>query len=112
LFAEILQKKEGEIPILNQPGQTKLACRNKLNSMPTLLRVRGIRFFFYSGEYDEPPHVHFEKGNAVGKCWLEPVEIAYCIGFKTSEKRLILQIIYKSSIQFKQQWNEYFDKKQ
>jgi hypothetical protein len=29
--------------------------------MPTLLTVKGIRFFFYSKENDEPPHIHFEK---------------------------------------------------
>jgi hypothetical protein len=31
--------------------------------MPTLLRVEGFRFFFYSGERQEPPHDHVEKGD-------------------------------------------------
>jgi Domain of unknown function (DUF4160) len=31
--------------------------------MPTLLRIEGFRFFFYSSEGQEPPHVHVEKGD-------------------------------------------------
>jgi hypothetical protein len=27
--------------------------------MPTVLRVSGFRFFFYSMEGDEPPHIRF-----------------------------------------------------
>ena len=30
--------------------------------MPTLLQTEGFRFFFYSNERLEPPHVHVEKG--------------------------------------------------
>ncbi len=40
--------------------------------MPTVLRLQGFRFFFYSNENDEPMHVHVEKAEAVGKIWLEP----------------------------------------
>ena len=28
--------------------------------MPTLLQTEGFRFFFYSNERREPPHVHVE----------------------------------------------------
>jgi Domain of unknown function (DUF4160) len=78
--------------------------------MPTLLTVKGIRFFFYSRENDEPPHVHFEKGKAIGKSWLDPVEVAYWIGFKASEKRVILQTIDDNRIMFNKKWNAYFGK--
>lgn len=30
--------------------------------MPTVLRVGPYRFFFYSGDGDEPRHVHVERG--------------------------------------------------
>lgn len=29
--------------------------------MPTILRLLGFRFFFYSNEGTEPAHVHVEK---------------------------------------------------
>ena len=77
--------------------------------MPTLLTIQRIRFFFYSRENDEPPHVHFEKGKAFGKAWLNPVIVAYWPGLKTSEKRLILQTIIANAVLFNQKWYEYFD---
>jgi hypothetical protein len=40
--------------------------------MPKLLLLKGLRFFFYSNENNEPVHVHIMKGSAEGKIWLEP----------------------------------------
>jgi hypothetical protein len=44
--------------------------------MPTILRSGALRFFFYSPENSEPPHIHVETGDATAKYWLEPVELA------------------------------------
>jgi hypothetical protein len=38
--------------------------------MPTILRVRGWRVFFYSDEGQEPIHIHARKGDAECKLWL------------------------------------------
>ena len=35
--------------------------------MPTVLLVEGYRFFFFSNEGQEPPHVHVRKGGGVAK---------------------------------------------
>ena len=35
--------------------------------MPTLLRLNGYRFYFFSHEPNEPPHVHIDKGDATIK---------------------------------------------
>jgi hypothetical protein len=35
--------------------------------MPTVLRSGGFRFFFYSQESREPPHIHVESGDATAK---------------------------------------------
>jgi hypothetical protein len=53
--------------------------------MPTILRSGALRFFFYSLEDSEPPHVHFESGHATAKYWLEPVELARSRGFRAKE---------------------------
>lgn len=45
--------------------------------MPKVLDVEGFRFFFFSDERQEPPHLHVEKGNGAAKLWLQPVRIAY-----------------------------------
>ncbi len=58
--------------------------------MPTILFVRGFRFFFWSNENNEPIHIHVEKGDAEGKVWLSPrIRIAYLHGFTTKEKKIL-----------------------
>jgi hypothetical protein len=44
--------------------------------MPTVLRIMGYRFFFYSLEGHEPPHIHVERDEKLAKYWLDPVELA------------------------------------
>ena len=58
--------------------------------MPTILRIDGFRFYFYSHEPNEPPHVHVDKGGASAKVWLEPVALARNIGFKPRDLRTVL----------------------
>src|SRR2546425_13224563 len=55
--------------------------------MPTLLRVEGFRFFFFSNEGEEQPHVHVSKGDGVAKLWLVPIELAYASGLTPAELR-------------------------
>jgi hypothetical protein len=44
--------------------------------VPTVLRVDGYRFFFYSNEGHEPPYIHVQKAEKYAKIWLTPVQIA------------------------------------
>ena len=79
--------------------------------MPTLLHLRGLRFFFYSNENIEPAHVLVIKGRASGKFWLEPtVELAYLVGFSKAEEKDINNIVQMHSENFKIKWHEYFEK--
>jgi hypothetical protein len=66
--------------------------------MPTVLRVDGFRFFFYSSDRSEPVHVHVEKGKAVAKVWVEPVPLERSRGFSSHEINTIVV-----------QWNEFFN---
>ena len=79
--------------------------------MPTVLRKDGFRFYFYSNENDEPPHIHVQKGDAEGKIWLLPkTEIAYMNGFTNNEVKQIAVIVFENSEQFKTQWDGHFNK--
>jgi hypothetical protein len=49
--------------------------------MPTVLRWNGYRFYFFSNEGSEPPHIHVDKGGNSVKYWLEPVSMARNFGF-------------------------------
>lgn len=53
--------------------------------MPTILRIQGFRFFFYSNEGNEPPHIHVEKAEASAKFWLESVELVYSYNFSAKD---------------------------
>ncbi|MFZ1729997.1 MAG: DUF4160 domain-containing protein [Bacteroidota bacterium] len=43
------------------------------------------RFFFYSGDSNEPPHVHVEREDKIAKFWLNPVRIQTSGGFSRME---------------------------
>lgn len=78
--------------------------------MPTILRLLGFRFFFYSNEGNEPPHIHIEKGDASGKYWLDPLSKEQTDGFTKAEERDINQILERYQQEFQQKWHEHFNK--
>ncbi|WP_151086061.1 DUF4160 domain-containing protein [Hymenobacter baengnokdamensis] len=53
--------------------------------MPTALRLLGFRFFFYSNECSEPPHIHIERADELARFWLDPVELVSSSGFSAKE---------------------------
>ncbi len=53
--------------------------------MRTVLRRGAYRFFFYSADRHEPPHVHVQDGDKLAKLWLEPVLLAGSTGFSPHE---------------------------
>ncbi|MGO4490345.1 DUF4160 domain-containing protein [Microbacterium sp. 2RAF4] len=57
------------------------------------MRVRGYRFFFYSNEGSEPPHVHVERAEFSAKFWLRPVESAAKTRFDDRELRALRRLI-------------------
>lgn len=76
--------------------------------MPNIFRKLGFRFFFYSHEGDEPPHVHIEKGKGRGKYWIEPVEKSYMFKFKKQEEKQVKKIVHQEQETFKKKWYEFF----
>ena len=59
--------------------------------MPSKL-IDGYRFFFYSNERNEPPHMHVRKGGSETKIWLGTLDFAYNHGFSESELTRIRRI--------------------
>jgi hypothetical protein len=76
--------------------------------MPTLLQSEGFRFFFYSNERQEPPHVHVEKGNGEAKLWLQPVQVAYSHRLTPAELRRARELAFQHQSTFMERWNEHF----
>ena len=79
--------------------------------MPTILRVRGARFFFYSNEGTPPeqPHIHVRQGGREVKLWLRRgLPQAYNNGFGERELRELRQVIEANREQIEAAWNEFF----
>ncbi len=76
--------------------------------MPTVLRLDGYRFYFYSHEPNEPPHVHVDKGGATLKAWLDPVALARASGFRPREISAILAMVVEHRMMLMEAWHEYF----
>ena len=76
--------------------------------MPTILEVLGFRFFFFSGEGAEPPHVHVENGDKVAKYWLNPVNLAMSEGFRSHELTKGRALVIEHRALFLEKWNEHF----
>jgi len=76
--------------------------------VPTLLVVEGFRFWFYSNEGQEPPHVHVSKAGAAAKVWLEPVHFAYSNGFTPTQLRRIRELVFEHQASFVERWHEHF----
>ena len=76
--------------------------------MPTVKIIGPYRFFFYSGDYDEPPHIHVERDNNVAKFWLQPVRLQNSGRFKRKELNRIQKLVEENHTLFLEEWNEYF----
>lgn len=77
--------------------------------MPTVLRKRGYRFYFYSHEPNEPPHVHVDKEGSSLKAWLEPVTLVRNVGFRPHEINGILAMVEADRSRLPEAWHEHFD---
>jgi len=76
--------------------------------MPTVLRSGPYRFYFYSGDRDEPSHVHVAREANEAKFWLDPVRLAWSRGFSGSELRKIEAIVVEHVQQLMEAWNGFF----
>lgn len=76
--------------------------------MPTILLTQGFRFFFFSQEGNEPPHIHVEHGDKVAKYWLNPVELSSSTDFRSHELKKVRMLVIENRHLFLEKWNEYF----
>lgn len=76
--------------------------------MPTLLRENGFRIYITSHDTGEPPHVHVDRQDASAKFWLQPVRLAYTIGFAARELRLVERMVSDNETMLLKGWHDYF----
>ena len=80
--------------------------------MPTVLYIKGWRFFFYSNEGNEPIHIHIQKGEKERKYWLDidnySVEEAYTYNMNKKDIREVKKILLQNLDEIAEPWNQFF----
>lgn len=76
--------------------------------MPTVLRHEGCRFYFYSHEPNEPPHIHVDRDGKSAKFWLSPVALARNVGYNARELGELLRVVANHRSEFMEAWREHF----
>ncbi len=76
--------------------------------MPEIFREGPYRFFFYSNENDEPPHVHVRIEDRFAKFWLDPISLEYSRRMRRFELGEARSIIEKRRIELIKAWNAFF----
>jgi hypothetical protein len=76
--------------------------------MPTVLRVGAYRFFFYSADAGEPPHIHIERDDRVAKFWLDPVRLVTSGRFARPELREMERLVAQNEDFLLEAWRGYF----
>ena len=76
--------------------------------MPTMLMSGPYRFYFYSHEPNEPPHIHVDRDDLSAKFWLDPVGLARNLGFSAREVNTLQSIVQSNQQRLLEAWHGYF----
>ncbi len=79
-----------------------------LAAMPTVLRIGPYRFFFYSADRKEPPHIHVEREARWAKFWLNPVRLHDSRGFHRAEIRRLQVLVRRNESGLLEAWHGFF----
>ena len=94
--------------LASQKTRFQLQKLGIIGVMPTVLRYLGFRFYFYSHEPNEPPHIHVDKDSSSAKFWIGTVILARNRGFNARELNQLERLVSEHQTMFLEAWNEYF----
>lgn len=77
--------------------------------MPTVFRSGPYRFYFYSHEPNEPPHIQVDREDLSAKFWLDPVQLARNFGFRAHELRTLQLTVSQNRKRLVEAWDEFFE---
>ncbi len=73
-----------------------------------MLQSGPYRFFFFSSDRGEPPHVHVAREGKLAKFWLSPVRMAVNLGFGAREVARLAAVARQDEAELVEAWNDYF----
>ena len=104
--------KAGAVPAFSFASWLKSAIKTDPLLLPRAgyFRYRSgpYRFFFYSNEGSESPHVHVQRDRKIAKFWLNPVVAESAGRFSSVELREIVRIVMEGQEMLIEAWNEFF----
>lgn len=69
--------------------------------------IRSRKYYFFSNESNEPPHIHVRQAGRTAKYWMEqPIRLDYNHNFSGKELREIERIIELNRELIMEKWNE------
>lgn len=75
---------------------------------PTVLRVRGFRFYFFSRE-ETRAHIHVQHAEGEAKFWIEPaVEVAVNHGLRPDRLSEALALVEEHLDDIRRAWTRHF----
>ena len=75
--------------------------------MPTVLRVDGYRFFFFSDEH-LPTHIHIEKGDRYARIELDTLKVTENYRCTSKELKKLVRLVQEHQEVLQGAWHEYF----
>ncbi len=76
--------------------------------MPTVLRMDGYRFFFFSDEH-LPEHIHIEKAECYVRMELETLRVTESYRCNPKEINKLRSLVEKHREHFIEAWRRYFE---
>jgi hypothetical protein len=75
---------------------------------PTILRVRGFRFYFFSRE-ERRAHVHVQHADGEAKFWIDPaIELAANFSLKPKQVTEVQKLIEEHLNEIRDAWAKHF----
>ena len=75
--------------------------------MPTIFKIDGYRFFFFSDEHT-PEHIHIEKDDAYARIEIENLKVTDSYNLNSKELRKLLKLVTENRDKLQGAWDEYF----
>ncbi len=80
----------------------------RIRLSPTVIRVKGYRFHFFSRE-ETRPHVHVQHATGEAKLWLDPtIEVAQNWGLSKQRLTVALRLAREHADEIRRAWQTHF----
>jgi hypothetical protein len=108
--SDVEQRRSGTIARVTTLPRRPRSPRRKAVHWSCADRSSGgpVSALLYSGDRNEPPHIHVERDTHRAKFWLDPVRLARSGGFGAAELRELERLVIEHAQLLLGKWNEYF----